>query len=77
MSDIHDSLAAWRQAERLRDTIPRQGDGRADAEEEVRHACLVYQAILARATARYQVPSAPTPSAWWPSFATMRTGPAR
>ena len=64
MSDTYDRLTAWRQAERLRDTIPRETAAWLDAEREVRHACLVYQATIAQTAARYRE-AADTPHPGW------------
>ena len=77
MHDTYECLTAWRQAERLRDTIPRDSADWDDAEEEVRRACLVYKATVARTAARYQEAADPPPSAWWPTLRSIRADPAR
>jgi hypothetical protein len=74
MPDIHECLAAWRQAERLRDTVTRDSAEWEDAQQEVRHACLVYQATVARTAARYREAAEPPLSSWWPKLASMRRG---
>ena len=77
MPDVHECLTAWRQAERLRDTMPRDSADWDDADEEVRHACLVYGATVARTAARYREAAAPPPAAWWPTLRSIRTTRAR
>jgi len=73
MSDVHDCLTAWRQAERLRDTIPRESADWDTAEQEVHHARLIYQATIARCAARYQEADEPPHSTWWPALGSIRT----
>ena len=65
MTDTYDRLTAWRQAERLRDSIPRESAVWLDAEQEVRHARLVYQATIAQIAARYAEAGENPPAAWW------------
>lgn len=77
MSDTYDCLTAWRQAERLRDAIPRDCSEWLDAEQEVRHACLVYQATVVRTAAQYQEAADPPRSAWWPILGSIHSSPAR
>lgn len=77
MHDTYECLTAWRQAEQLRDTIPRGSADWDDAEEEVRHACLVYKATVARIAAGYQEVASPPLSAWWPTQRWIRSSPTR
>jgi len=77
LPETHECLTAWRQAERLRDTIPRDSADWGDAEQEVRHACLVYQATVARTAARHREAAAPPPSVWWPMLRSTSPNAAR
>ena len=77
MQDAQGCLAAWRQAERLRDATPQDTTDWADAQQEVRQARLVYRATVARTAASYAGSADPPLSSRWATLGTLRHEPVR
>lgn len=77
MPDIHECLTAWRRAERERDALPRDTADWENAQQEVLHARLVYQATVAGTVARYRESADLQPLPWWPTLGSTRSYSAR